>query len=360
LVKADKEVTVAMSAVVNVSTDNGYVRPRDPVELWLARCWQEVLGFGVGIRENFFGVGGNSLDAARIVNAVLDELHVRLPLNVVTENPTVERLAARLRDQNTSALAAPLQVVQRGAGTRPPLFMVHQDNGQVGSYCHLARALGEEFAVFGLQAVSLYSDAEPTRTVEAMAQAYVKEVRTVDPEGPYLLGGSSTGAAIAFEMACQLVEAGAEVRLLAAVDTELVEPRAADRQPRYLEDVPGLLVDMLVADDVPESWFREQSRTRQLALVLEDWQTHDLVAPDETLDFVSRSLRVWQANRHALRTWRPRPYPGPLDIFRDRADTRPPAVDWPAAVVRRVHQCGAAADATPMGQLARGLRELIG
>jgi thioesterase domain-containing protein len=347
-----------MSAIVNISTDNGYFRPRDPLELWLARCWQEVLGFGVGIRENFFGIGGNSLDAARIVNSVQDELHVRLPLNVVTENPTVERLAARLRDQNTSALAAPLQVVQSGDGTRPPLFMVHPDNGQVGSYCHLARALGEEFAVFGLQAVGLYSDTEPIRTVEAMAHAYVMEVRTVDPEGPYLLGGCGAGAAIAFEMACQLVEAGTEVRLLAAVDTELVEPRAADRQ-RDLADVPGLLFDMLVADDVTESWFRELSRTRQLVSVLEDWQTHDLVADDETPEFVSRSLRVWQANRHAVRAWRPRPYPGPLDIFRDSADTPPPTVDWPAAVVRRVHQCGAAADRTYMGQLACGLRELI-
>ena len=345
-----------MSPVVDISTDNSYSRPRDPVELWLARCWQEVLGFGVGIRENFFEVGGNSLDAARIVNFVLDELHVQLPLNVVTENPTVERLATRLRDQNTSALAAPLQQIQSGDGTRPPLFMVHPDNGQAGSYCHLARALGEEFAVFGLQAVGLYSAAEPTRTVAAMARAYVKEIRAVAPEGPYLLGGCSTGAAVAFEMAGQLADAGAEVRLLAAVDTELVEAHAADRPPRDREDVPGQLFDMLMTDDVTESRFRELTREQQLASVLDDWQTHDHVARAETPEFVSRSLRVRQANRDAIRTWRPRPYPGPVDIFRSGL----PAVDWPAAVVRRVHECGAVTDGTPMRQLARVLRELIG
>ncbi|MFL6126427.1 thioesterase domain-containing protein [Actinophytocola sp.] len=349
-----------MSQVVDISTDSGYARPRDPVELWLARCWQEVLGFGVGIRENFFGIGGNSLDAARVVNAVLDELHVQLPLNVVTENPTVARLAARLRDQDTSALATPLQEIQSGDGTRPPLFMVHPDDGQAGSYCHLARAMGEEFAVFGLQAVGLYSDAEPIRTVAAMARAYVEEIRTVDPEGPYLLGGCSTGAAIAFEMAGQLVGAGAEVRLLAAVDAELVEPRAGGQRPRDRDDVPGLLFDMLVADDVTESWFRELPRPRQLAAVLADWQAHDLVAPDETTQFVARSLRVRQANREAIHAWRPRPYPGPLDIFRDAADARPPTVSWPASVVQRVHECAAATDATHTRQLARGLQDLFG
>lgn len=301
-----------MTQVVDISTDNGYARPRDPVELWLARCWQEVLGFGVGIRENFFGIGGNSLDAARVVNAVLDELHVQLPLNVVTEHPTVERLAARLRDEDTSALAVPLQEIQSGDGTRPPLFMVHPDDGEAGPYCHLARALGEEFAVFGLQAVGLYTDAEPLGTVAAMARAYVEEIRTVEPAGPYLLGGCATGAAVAYEMACQLVDAGAEVRLLAAVDTELVEPHA-DRPPR-----------------------------------------------DETPEFVARSSRVSRANRDATRAWRPRPYPGPLDLFGEPAGTRPPAVDWSVAGDRRVHECGAAADGTHVRELARVLRELIG
>ena len=138
----------------------------------------DILGFAVGIRENFFGVGGNSLDAARVIDAILVEFGVQLPLNVLTEHPTVERLATLLRD-HAERLSGPLVAIQDGDGTRPPLFLVHPDNGQVGPYCRLAYALGEEFAVFGIQAAGLYSDAEPRRTVPAMADC----LRRRDPGG---------------------------------------------------------------------------------------------------------------------------------------------------------------------------------
>ena len=185
-----------MNPALNETTDTGYQRPRDPVEIWLARQWQHILGFAVGIRENFFGVGGNSLDAARVIDAILVEFGVELPLNVLAEHPTVERLATLLRDQ-AERLSGPVVAIQDGDGTSSPLFLVHPDNGQVGLYCRLAHALGEEFAVFGVQAVGLYSDAEPRQTVQAMAAAYVDAVRAVRPAGPYLLGGSGIGAAIA-------------------------------------------------------------------------------------------------------------------------------------------------------------------
>jgi Thioesterase domain/Phosphopantetheine attachment site len=284
-----------MNPALNEPIDTGYQRPRDPAEIWLARLWQDVLGFAVGIRENFFGVGGNSLDAARVIDAVMVEFGVQLPLNVLTEHPTVERLATVLRD-HAEALSGPLVAIQDGDGTRPPLFLVHPDHGQVGPYCGLAHVLGEELAVFGIQAVGLYSDAEPRRTVPAMAAAYVDTVRAVRSTGPYLLGGCAIGAAIAYEMAARLDD----VRLVAAIDHELLEPL-------------------------------------------------DLVPDDVAPEFVARSLRVWQANQDAARDWRPSPYTGPVDVF-----GRPPTTALLATVVQRTHEC------STDGDLADALRELIG
>jgi len=287
-----------MNPALHDPIDTGYHRPRDPVEIWLARQWQDILGFAVGIRENFFGVGGNSLDAARVIDAIGVEFGVQLPLNVLTELPTVERLATLLRG-HAERLSGPHVAIQDGDGTRPPLFLVHPDDGQVGLYCRLAYALGEEFAVSGIQAAGLYSDAEPRRTVAAMADAYAEVVRAVCPAGPYLLGGCAIGAAIAYEMAVRLDD----VRLLTVIDIELLEP-------------PGTVT--------------ESPRD---------------VAPE----FAARSLRVWQANQDAARDWRPSPCTGPADIF-----GLPPAMALPATVAQRVHECAT------VGRLADALRELLG
>ena len=311
-----------MNHALNETTDAGYQRPRDPAEIWLARQWQHVLGFAVGIRENFFCVGGNSLDVARMIDAIRVEFGVQLPLNALAEHPTVERLAALLRD-HTTRLSGPLVAIQDGDGTRPPLFLVHPDNGQVGPYCRLAYALGEEFAVFGLQAAGLYSDAEPGRTVAAMADAYVDAVRAVRPTGPYLLGGCAIGAAIAYEMAARLDD----VRLVAAIDAELLEP----------------------PEDGTESWSDEPPRQPDLPRILASWQERDLVPRNVAPEFVARSLRVWRAGRDAVRDWRPSPYTGPVDIF-----GLPPVMALPATVVQRAHECGTE------GRLADALRELIG
>jgi pimeloyl-ACP methyl ester carboxylesterase len=234
----------------------------------------------------------------------------------------VERLAALLRD-HAEPLSGPLVAIQDGDGTRPPLFLVHPDHGQVGPYCGLAHALGEEFAVFGIQAVGLYSDAEPHRTVPAMAAAYVDTVRAVRPTGPYLLGGCAIGAAIAYEMAARLDD----VRLVAAIDHDLLEP----------------------LDTGTESWFQQPPGQSDLPRILASWQERDLVPPDVAPEFVARSLRVWQANQDAVRDWRPSPYTGPVDVF-----GLPPAIALPATVVQRPHEC------STDGRLADALRELLG
>ena len=317
-----------MNHALDDMTGTGYQPPRDPVEVWLARQWQDILGFSVGIRENFYDMGGNSLDAARVIDVILVEFGVQLPLNVLTDHPTVEGLAALLRD-HAGRLSGPLVAIQDGDGTRPPLFLVHPDNGQAVPYCRLAYALGEEFAVSGIQAAGLYSDAEPLRTVAAMADAYVEAVRAVRPAGPYLLGGCAIGAAIAYEMAVRLDD----VWLVAAIDAELLEPPGAG--------------PVLSASTAP--WLPESSGQPDLPAILASWQARDLVPPGVAPEFAARSLRVWQANRDALRDWRPAPYAGPVDVF-----GQPPRMALPATVAQRVHECGAD------GRLISTLRELIG
>ena len=152
--------------------------------------------------------------------------------------------------------------------------------------------------MFGIQAAGLYPDAEPRRTVAAMADAYIDEIRAEYPDGPYPLGGCGIGAAIAYEMASRL----GDVRLLAAIDAELLEP----------------------PDPVTESWSREPPGQSDLPRILASWQERDLVPQDVAPEFVARSLRVWRANRDAVRDWRPPP------LHRTARHLRPAAGYGPA------------------------------
>ncbi|HEX4704670.1 MAG TPA: thioesterase domain-containing protein [Pseudonocardiaceae bacterium] len=292
-----------MRPTVDDPVDYRQVLPRDPLEMWLVQRWREVLGFPVGIRDNFFGVGGNSLDAARVVNAVWEKFEIQLPLNVLTINPEIEKLAAELRGLR-ARLLDPLVEIQYGEETHPPLFLVHPVSGQVGPYCGLSHAIGDEFAVFGLQAVGLYSDEEPLETIPAMASRYVEALRSVRPAGPYCLGGCSTGSMIAFEMARQLVDAGSQVRLLAVID------------PAH-------------------------------------WTAHEVVAENETTDFARRARRVRHANDMAARGYSPDPYPGTIDVFR-AAGSQWSEWDWSAVAPCRVHICATGDEA-----LGRQLRSRI-
>ncbi|HLJ98296.1 MAG TPA: thioesterase domain-containing protein, partial [Streptosporangiaceae bacterium] len=255
--------------------------------------------------------------------AVLAEFGVQLPLNVLAEYPTVERLATLLRD-HAGRLSGPLVAIQDGDGTHPPLFLVHPDDGRVGVYCGLAGALGEEFTVAGLQAAGLYSDADPARTVPAMADAYIEAVRAVCPAGPYLLGGCGAGAAVAWEMAARL----GDVRLVAVFGAGLLEPLGTGS---WLGEPPGGV-------DPPG--------------VLAGWQARGLVPPGVAPEFVERSLRVWRACRDAVRDWRPSPYAGPVEVFGE------PGVVLPADAAWRMHECGTAGELA--GELAGVLRELLG
>src|SRR5262249_56711251 len=127
--------------------------------------------------------------------------------------------------------------------------------------------------------------ADPARTGPAMADAYTDAIRAVRPTGPYLLGGCGIGAAIAYEMAVRLDD----VRLLAAIDAELLEP----------------------PDPVTESWSRESPGQWDLPRILASWQEHDLVSRDVAPEFVARSLRVWRAHQDAHGDWPPSPHHRP-------------------------------------------------
>jgi amino acid adenylation domain-containing protein len=196
-----------------------FVAPRDAVESQLVRIWEDVLhAHPISVTHDFFELGGHSLLAARLMDRIEQAFGKRLPLAMLFQARTVEQLGAALRDESLSPSWSSLVPIQTG-GNRPPFFCIHGIGGNVVGFYDLARALGPDQPVYGLQAQGLDGKTPPHTRVEEMAAHYIDEIRCVQPEGPYFLGGLSFGGAVAFEMARQLQAEGQQVGLLALFAT---------------------------------------------------------------------------------------------------------------------------------------------
>ena len=196
-----------------------FVPPADELELKLTRIWEKVLSVGsISVNDNFFELGGHSLLAVRLFAQIEKSFGRDLPLATLFQAPTVKQLARVLREEGWPAPWSSLVMIQ-GGRDRIPFFCVHAAGGNVLEYYDLARLLGPDQPVYGLQAKGLDGREEPHTNIKEMAAHYLKEMREVQPEGPYLLGGRSSGGTIAFEMACLLAAEGQKVALLALLDT---------------------------------------------------------------------------------------------------------------------------------------------
>jgi amino acid adenylation domain-containing protein len=196
--------------------------PREALEFKLRGVWEEVLGAkNIGIHESFFDLGGHSLLALKLIDRIDRAFGQRLPVATIFTAPTIARMGEILRVRGWKPAWTSLVPIQPG-GSRPPFFCVHGGGAHVVFYYPLAKRLGPDQPVYGLQprALSIHDPDDPhVRSVEAMAAHYLEELREIQPAGPYLIGGASYGGTIALEMAQQLRAAGERIALLCMFDT---------------------------------------------------------------------------------------------------------------------------------------------
>jgi thioesterase domain-containing protein/acyl carrier protein len=197
-----------------------FVAPRNTEEELIAAIWQNVLHVErVGIRDNFFELGGHSMSAMQLMSEIRKAYGKRIPLAALFQEPTVEHLAQFITNDEPYAQLTLLEI--KPGNSHPPFFCVSAPNVNPLGYVQLAQHLDEDQSVYALQAAfrkrseGEYSPDE----VEALATEYIRSMRQLQPEGPYMLAGMCAGGLIAFEMARQLKENGQEIALVGIFDT---------------------------------------------------------------------------------------------------------------------------------------------
>lgn len=278
--------------------ETSFVEAHDLLEHQISRIWERVLGLkGVGVQDNFFDLGGTSLEAVRLFSEIESVFENKLSqkgqsvgkfsMSTLFQAATIEKLANLLR-QHEGVIDSSSLVALRTDGSGPNVFFLPGSAGNVFTDLKsLASHLGPDYPFYGLQ-----EGLENPTNVQALAAQYVQEIRTVQPRGPYYLAGLCGGGMVAFEMAQHLQAQGEDIALLALV--EPVPPQG-----------PGVV-----------SWvgFVREVLKRLASRLGHHSRSVARLDTTERKSYMRMRARV-VANFWAVRQYVPRPFAGKIHLF---------------------------------------------
>jgi amino acid adenylation domain-containing protein len=301
------------------SDEQPYVEPRNDLERQLVAIWEDVLDLRpIGVHDDFFDLGATSIVAASLFARIQHDLGRGLPLGAIFRAPTVEALAGLIAEGGDAPGWTSLVAIQPH-GSRLPFFCVHGGAGTILHLQQLARRLGDDQPFYGLQSRGLYGGAAPLRTVAAMADHYLAEIRTVQPQGPYRLGGYCFGSLVAYEMAQRLVAGGEEVSVLATFNGP-----SADWIRRYgwYGNQPGRRTGPPMRLSPPRRVVR---RTKRRLVGL--WVRLQLALGRDVPERIRERYFLW-LHMYAEKVYFPEPYAGRLLSFFGAGLYDDPALGW--------------------------------
>jgi amino acid adenylation domain-containing protein len=320
----------------------GYEPPQGGTETRLAQIWAEVLQLDkVGRHDNFFELGGHSLLAVTLVN-VLQQAGMKISTTDVFKHPTIESMVTRIGLR--SALPLPdAAILLRGGSTEHPLFLAHDGTGELLYIPALAPYIDEEIPVYGLPA-SPVGETE-LKTVEEMATRMVQMIRSVQPVGPFRIGGWSFGGMLAYEIAVQLIAAGQHIDFLGMLDTSY--PPGISNFPKplaHFDDKEQLLLFIQEVSNPEDELKAESAAIRSISSTMgfEELvkKSHGLLPMLMSGLFggaTTTQIRNWLARAHsyrlAMQGYSAQQIPIPVHLFATRkgADTNP-ALGWDVVV----------------------------
>jgi phthiocerol/phenolphthiocerol synthesis type-I polyketide synthase E len=296
----------------------------DEVTKELSIIWQKVLGVkNFNVDDNFYNLGGHSVLAAQLFAEIESHFGMNIPLSTLYLAPTVAQLSKIIYEESGDLKWSCLVPIQPD-GTKRPLFLIHGAEGNVLLYRKLAKYLGDDQPLYGLQAAALDGREEINADFKFVAAEYLREIQAVQPHGPYLLGGYCLGGTIALELAQQLKAKGEEVDLVAMIEIYNVKTMTWP-QPfmlRIYNDFLNLIFHFRNLMDA-ESKSKLDFFNAKLAVQLNRMKVSLKIGLARFFRAFNKKeaklkyhhIRIDKAFDHALERYDPYPYEGRIDMF---------------------------------------------
>lgn len=296
-------------ADVDRSDDDGLATP---LEAQLQALWAASLGREhVGLHDDYFQLGGDSLQAVELFLSIEKTLGQPLPRSILFEASTVAEMAKRIGSTATARCVVPIQP----KGSRPPLFCVHDVNGHVLNFRALAGYLAPEQPVYGIQSVGLDGSEAPLTEIGDMAARYVTELRAAQPFGPYYLCGYSMGGWIAYEMAQQLMAADQRVAFLGLFDTPSRQGPQRASLGQWLGHHAAAMAALKPSDIAPYLGQRARNFGEMSRIAVRS-RLFEAAHAAGSASGSGSPARIADANTYAIRNYEIRRYAGDAVLFK--------------------------------------------
>ncbi|RFT61530.1 non-ribosomal peptide synthetase, partial [Bacillus clarus] len=312
------------------STFSTPIIPRDEIEYQLIRIWQDLLQIeDVHVNDDFFDRGGHSLLVIKLISKIREKFGKEIKVSALIKNPTVEGIACLIRDNHDMAKSLSVMVPLQESEKRP-FFCVHPFMGNVFCYIQLARLLKDHCSFYGLQNPLVEKEGMDGLTLSEVVQLYIKEMKQVQSEGPYRLGGWSLGGAIAYEIATMLRNQGEEVEMLVLMDTKV--PSEQDYKTK--EDMFSYILKHFIHLDLVE---QEEELVHQQDMLVDQLIVEGVLPPDADLTSLKQ---ITNAHRKCLNLMAEHvltPYSGEV-IYFSAEEGRELFTDWKPLLQGKVNK----------------------
>ncbi|WP_084618344.1 non-ribosomal peptide synthetase [Cellvibrio sp. OA-2007] len=330
-------------------TGRTYRAPADALQMQLAGLFGELLDMSnVGADDDFFALGGHSLLAVQLLSAIRRLTGADLALADLLQHKTVASLAARIR--NHSDQTGGMNITLRAGVDTQPLWLFHPIGGNVFCYLELVRQLNPARPVIAFQAPGLDDMDAAEVSIENMASLYLEQLRQLQPEGPYLLGGWCFGGTLAFEVARQLQRSGEWVDGVVLIDTrapiEANVPADSDDATLLSWFARDLATPYGKSLRIAPETLRELAPEHMFSHVLDEAKAIGVLPLDADVAALERYFQVYIGNGIALRLYFPEPEPLPLLLLRalDEQEDYGPSLGWSELAAAGLTQIDLAGD----------------
>ncbi|MEH2040987.1 amino acid adenylation domain-containing protein [Nostoc sp.] len=321
--KIDRRALPTPSNIINLDI---FVEPRNQLEMQLVQIWSKILKVDkVGVQDNFFDLGGHSLLAPYLIAQIKQQFGKDVSLTSLFQNPTIEQLATIVQidsDYSNSSCLIPIQP----NGLKLPFFCIPGAGGEPFYLYHLGRYLGADQPLYSFQVNNLDGELEPATRIKDMASHYIQAMQTIQPKGPYFLGGHSLGSIVAFEMATQLLDQGHIVALAVMID--MSAPTSKDKQARIerldwdharwlIELIKAVEVSLSMNIDISYDTLQSLPVEEQLKYVLQHLKMVNMLPPNAEITQMKNMVQALKANSLSLINYVPEQiYPGRITLLR--------------------------------------------